>query len=72
MRRNVAEVRAAFEVMPPGTPEAAQTRMRQLVAVVADVERQTNEQVKRLLEFFPRGLAAASEDLYFPGQERYG
>jgi hypothetical protein len=71
-RRNVAEVRAALKVMPPGAPEAVQMKMRQLVAVVAAVERQTDEQVERLLEFFPRGLAAASEDLYFPGQERYG
>lgn len=70
-RQIVANVRAAANVMPSGAPEAVRSKTEQLLAVVSSIEAQTEEQLDRLLEFFPRGLDAPSEDLYFPGQETF-
>ncbi len=71
-RQIIASVRAASQMMPHGAPESVQMKTQQILTVISEVERQTNAQIERLLEFFPVGLKEASQDLYFPGQERYG
>ena len=71
-RQIIASVRTASQMMPHGAPESVRVKTQQLLTVMSELERQTNTQIERLLEFFPIGLKEASEDLYFPGQERYG
>jgi hypothetical protein len=70
-RKIVSSVRAASEQMPPGANETVRLQTSQMLSAVAQIDRETDEKIERLLAFFPRGLAAASEDLYFPGQETY-
>jgi hypothetical protein len=71
-RRMVAKTQTVARSMPPGAPEAVRSQTEQLLAVAASIDQETDGQLDRLLEFFPRGLDAPSEDLYFPGQERFG
>ncbi len=70
-RKIVGAVRAMSDQMPAGASEKVRAQTKQLLSVVGQVDRETDERIARLLAFFPRGLAEASEDLYFPGQETY-
>jgi hypothetical protein len=69
-RRIARSVRALNSDLPAHAPESVRTRARELLTLADLIERETDEQVRRLLGFFSSTLQPASEDLYFPGQER--